>query len=196
MNSAVILAAGESRRMQNSPKANLVYQGRTFLNHIVSIMNKAGIGQIIVVLGCHIDSVKEQHASLPVKFIVNSEYKSGQLSSIKASLKVISGDTKNLIVHPVDHPLIQTSTVKALLSTRQNTNAPVVIPVYRKIRGHPVLFGSEVFQELADASPDVGAREVVWDHNNDFKEVSTDDEGILININTHEDYEKWCNKEL
>lgn len=192
MNLAVILAAGESRRMQNFPKANLFYQGKTFLTHIVSVMQNAGIDHIIVVLGCHIDSVKEKHSSLPVKFIINSGYKRGQLSSIKASLKEVSSDINNLIVHLVDHPLIQTSTVKALLSTRENSSAPIIIPVFRRKRGHPVLFGREVFQELADASLDVGARAVVWGHKNDLKEIFTDDEGILININTYEDYEKWC----
>ena len=196
MNLAVILAAGESRRMQNFPKANLNYQGKTFLAHIVSVMQNAGVDQIFVVLGCHINSVKEQHSSLPVKFIVNSEYKNGQLSSIKASLKAVSNDINNLIVHLIDHPLIQTSTVKTLLSTRKSTHAPIIIPVCRNKRGHPVLFGREVFQELAGASQDVGAREVVWSHKNDLVEVFTDDEGIIININTPEDYEKWCKKKL
>ncbi len=195
MNTAVILAAGESSRMENSPKANLLYRNKTFLENLVVVFQGAGIDSIVVVLGAHVDEVKKNHVKLPVKFIVNANYQEGQLSSIKESLKVISAESELIIVHLVDHPLIQSNTIMLILSKRTETNASVIIPTYEKRRGHPVLFGKEVFSELQNASNHVGAREVVWNHKDDLKEVATNDRGILININTPEEYRKWCEHE-
>ena len=196
MNSAVILAAGESSRMENSPKANLLYRNKTFLENLVVVFQDAGIDSIIVVLGAHVDEVKKNHVNLPVEFIVNTNYQEGQLSSIKESLKLISAESELMIVHLVDHPLIQSNTIMSILFKRTETNASVIIPTYENRRGHPVLFGKEVFSELQNASIHVGAREVVWNHKDDLKEVATNDRGILININSPEEYRKWCENEL
>ncbi len=196
MNSAVILAAGESSRMENSPKANLLYRNKTFLENLVVVFQDAGIDPIIVVLGAHVDEVKKNHVNLPVEFIVNTNYQEGQLSSIKESLKLISAESELMIVHLVDHPLIQSNTIMSILFKRTETNASVIIPTYENRRGHPVLFGKEVFSELQNASIHVGAREVVWNHKDDLKEVATNDRGILININSPEEYRKWCENEL
>ncbi len=196
MNTAVILAAGESSRMENSPKANLLYRNKTFLENLVVVFQDAGIDSIIVVLGAHVDEVKKNHVNLPVEFIVNTNYQEGQLSSIKESLKLISAESELMIVHLVDHPLIQSNTIISILFKRTETNASVIIPTYENRRGHPVLFGKEVFSELQNASIHVGAREVVWNHKDDLKEVATNDRGILININSPEEYRKWCENEL
>ena len=50
MLAAVILAAGESRRM-GQPKALLPYRGRTFLEHLISVVCHPRIGITRIVLG-------------------------------------------------------------------------------------------------------------------------------------------------
>ena len=111
--------------------------------------------------------------------------------SIQAELEVIPKTLDSLIIHLVDHPLINVSTVQTLIEARRTKKAPVIIPTYRGKRGHPVLFGSEVFKQLMEAPMDVGARAVVWNNQDILHEIENEDVGIVANINTPEDYAKW-----
>lgn len=192
MTIAVILAAGESSRMGSNPKANLIYKNKTFLSNIVDTFYNSGLEKVFAVVGKDADIIKEVNKDLKVEFLTNKEYKKGQLSSIKVSLEHIPQTCDSIIIHLVDHPLILTETVTAILEARNTTKAPVLIPIYEKKRGHPVLFGREVFDDLRNSPLDVGARSVVWKHAQNLKEISTHDVGIILNINTPELYQKWC----
>jgi len=192
MIAALILAAGESKRMDDSLKANLLIGDKTFLTTIVEVMRSAGINQVYVVLGKDIDRIQEKNSHLDVTYVINKEYQKGQLSSIQAVLEVIPKTLDSLIIHLVDHPLINVSTVQTLIKARMTKKAPVIIPTYRGKRGHPVLFGSGVFKQLMEAPMDVGARAVVWNNQDTLHEIETEDVGIVVNINTPEDYIKWC----
>lgn len=192
MIAALILAAGESKRMDDSLKANLLIEDKTFLTTIVEVMRGAGINQVYVVLGKDIDRIQEKNPHLDVTYVINKEYQKGQLSSIQAVLEVIPRTLDSLIIHLVDHPLINVSTVQTLIKARRTKKAPIIIPTYRGKRGHPVLFGSEVFKQLMEAPMDVGARAVVWNNQDTLHEIETEDVGIVVNINTPEDYIKWC----
>ena len=63
------------------------------------------------------------------------------------------------------------------------TRAPVVVPSYKGRRGHPVIFSAATFQELLNAPMDQGARAVVWAHKGKVSEVSTTEEGCILNLN-------------
>lgn len=191
MIAGLILAAGESKRMDDSLKANLLIRDKTFLTTIVEVMHGAGINQVYVVLGKDADKIKEKNPNLDVTYVINKEYEKGQLSSIQAALEVIPKTLDSLIIHLVDHPLINVSTVQTLIEARRTKKAPVIIPTYRGKRGHPVLFGSEVFKQLMEAPMDVGARAVVWNNQDILHEIENEDVGIVANINTPEDYAKW-----
>lgn len=193
---AVILAAGESTRM-GSPKALLKIKDKTFLEHIIQTIHDAGILQKIVILGDgaetivqSIDSEKIQK-DFKVKFLINEDYKRGQLSSIQTVIKSLPKDAEAIMVFPVDRPLISSKLISQLITTFYETNAPVVLPIHNAQRGHPVIFSAKVFDELLRAPYDLGARAVVWANHNEVVEVTTDEEGILRNIDTRESYEKY-----
>jgi len=192
MIAALILAAGESKRMNDFPKANLLIGDKTFLTTIVDVMHSAGINQVYVVLGKDADRIKKKNPNLDVTYVINKEYKKGQLSSIQAVLEVIPRILDSLIIDLVDHPLIKVSTVQSLIKARRTIKVPIIIPTYHEKRGHPVLFGREVFNQLMEAPMDIGARAVVWNNQDALHEIETEDIGIVVDINTPEDYTKWC----
>ena len=186
----IILAAGESKRM-GSPKALLEIHYKTFLEHLVSILEKAGLEKIVVVLGHDSEKIISSHKNLNVDFIINADYIKGQLSSIQTAIKNIHGEVDAIIVCPIDRPLVSSGLIQNLKSEFIKTNSPIVIPIYDAKRGHPIIFSSSLFPELMRAPIDVGARAVVWAHHNEVAEVPTNEEGILINIDTPELYEKY-----
>jgi molybdenum cofactor cytidylyltransferase len=88
-----------------------------------------------------------------------------------------------MLLCPVDHPLVSTTLVNSLIMTFLETRAPVVLPMYEGRRGHPVIFSAAVYDELLRAPLDTGARAVVWAHKNEVQEVSTTEEGCVLNLN-------------
>jgi molybdenum cofactor cytidylyltransferase len=190
MIAAAILAAGESRRM-GSPKALLPYRGVTFLEYLISAVQHPRVGITSVVLGAGAERITESLGPAQSQVIVNSEWQLGQLSSIQAAVRHLrQQDTEwqieGLIVCPVDHPLISASLVSRLISHFDSSGKAVVLPTFEGRRGHPVIFRGNLFDELLQASPAVGARQVVWAHSQDLAEVSTDEEGIVLNLNDPE----------
>ena len=185
----VILAAGSSHRM-GSPKALLKLNTDSFIRHIISLYASAGCGDIVVVLGAHRREVEEHLLGLDLHLAVNENYGQGQLSSIIVGIgKAATLGADSVIVHPVDHPLVPGDVVNSMIESIRRTDAPIVLPVHRGRRGHPVAFSSSLFEELKAAPSEVGARAVVWSHAQGIFEVETEEEGILLNVDTPEAYE-------
>lgn len=183
---AVILAAGESRRM-GTPKALLPYRGKTFIEHLLEITRHPRIAAGRIVLGAHRDEIRAKLPREAASIIVNPDWRQGQLSSILAAIQTIPADeTAGLILCPVDHPLFSPKLIAQLIDAFYSTGQLIVLPVYHGRRGHPVIFAASLYPELLAASPAIGAREVVWAHAAQLHEVPTEEEGVVLNINDPE----------
>ena len=66
-----------------------------------------------------------------------------------------------------------------------------MLPTYQRRRGHPAIFHASLYDELLRASPEVGARQVVWAHSQDVEEVPTEEEGVILNLNDPETLKKF-----
>jgi molybdenum cofactor cytidylyltransferase len=183
---AVILAAGESRRM-GTPKALLPYRGKTFIEHLLEITRHPHIAARRIVLGAHLDQIRAKLPGEAASIIVNPDWRQGQLSSIQAAIRTVAADeTAGLVLCPVDHPLFSPKLIAQLIDAFDSTGQLVVLPVYHGRRGHPVIFAASLYPELLAASPAIGAREVVWTHAAQLREVPTEEEGVVLNINDPE----------
>jgi len=180
---AIILAAGESRRM-GRPKALLACQGTTFLGHLLRSTAHPAIGIRRVVLGSAADEIQRASGIAPEIVVFNREWPKGQLSSIHAGMRSLPEDkTDGFLLCPVDHPLVSYHLVDQLVKAFRKTPKPIVLPTWQGERGHPVLFSAAVYAELLAAPADQGARAVVWAHQNDLLEVPTEEEGSVMNLN-------------
>ncbi|HKM90010.1 MAG TPA: nucleotidyltransferase family protein [Candidatus Acidoferrales bacterium] len=185
---AIILAAGESRRM-GRPKALLACQGTstTFLGHLLRVTAQPSIGIRRVVLGAAADEIQHAAALAPEIVVINNEWQKGQLSSLQAALRSLpEGSTDGILVCPVDHPLISSQLVVQLIKAFRAQGRPIVMPTWQGHRGHPVIFAASLYPELLAAPADVGARAVVWAHQSDLLEVPTEEEGVVQNLNDPE----------
>ena len=171
MLAAAILSAGESRRM-GTPKALLSYRGTTFLEHLLAITQHPRIGITRVVLGAGAGAIRDKLHLETGAIVVNNEWVKGQLSSIQAAVRSLGrGETEGLILCPVDHPLVSTNLVSRLIEGFDSSGKAVVLPTYKGRRGHPVIFRATLYDELLDAAPELGARQVVWAHADDVLAV-------------------------
>jgi molybdenum cofactor cytidylyltransferase len=192
MISAIVLAAGASVRM-GSPKALLKISGKTFLQHIVDVLASAGVHDVVLVLGANADVIKRQLDWFRGTVVTNNDWNFGMLSSVIAGLGALGRpDIDGALFCPVDHPLITKEIVEGMVQAFSQSHKQIVIPTYQGRRGHPVLFHSSLFPELIAAPMAVGARAVVHNHEKDLAEMATEDEGVIINIDTPEDYAMYC----
>ena len=189
MLAVVILAAGESRRM-GQPKALLSYRGKTFAEHLVSATRHERVGLTRIVLGAQAGEIRSRLPLDATWILENPNWQQGQLSSIQAVIRSLPGETEGLILCPVDHPLISRFLVAQLIQEFDSSEKQIVLPAYKGKRGHPAIFRVSLYGELLAASPEVGAREVVWAHPKDVREVETDEEAVVLNLNDPETLEK------
>ena len=189
MLAAIILSGGASSRM-GSPKALLPYQGRPFLEHLLDVARNPRIGIRRVVLGAHAEPITSAIPLSPGEIVINPDWQSGQLSSIRAGIRSLPAGTDGILLCLIDHPLISTTLVDGLIDQFYATRAPIVLPVFEGKKGHPVIFSSSLYRELERAPDDIGARSVVWAHSKEVSEYPTLEEGCVLNLNDPKAFER------
>ena len=185
MLAAVILSGGSSSRM-GSPKALLPYQGRPFLEHLLEVAVHPKIAMRRVVLGAHAEPIARQTDLHADEIVINDEWEKGQLSSIQAAIRSLPPGTDGFVLCLIDHPLVSRNLVNDLIEQFYTKRARIVLPTYEGRRGHPVIFAAELYDELLHAPMDKGARAVVWAHTGEVLEISTSEEGCVLNLNDPE----------
>jgi molybdenum cofactor cytidylyltransferase len=187
----LILAAGTSQRM-GSPKALLRIYGRTFLEHIASEAQQSNLTEVKIVLGSQAELILERLPQLTANVVINPEYEQGQLSSLIRGLKTLEGySIDGLMLFLVDHPFVNRDLINELLDWFSSHNNPLVIPTFKKQRGHPIIFAHELFPELINAPVDAGAIIVVRKYQDKILHVETGQAGILLDIDTPEAYQEY-----
>jgi len=185
----LVLAAGESKRMRK-PKMLLPFRGRTIIETVLGEALKSGLDETWVVLGGDREAVEEKIIHLPVKICVNRNFKKGMLSSIHRGLQSISPNTEAVCLILGDQPEIHADTINHLIRAFRKSEQGMVIPVYKGRRGHPVIIDAGYRKEIFVLNPDIGLKELMQRHPGDIHEVEMDEEAVLKDIDTPEDYQK------
>lgn len=192
---ALILSAGDSRRM-GTPKALLPDgSGGIFITRIVRTLLDAELREVTIVTGRHHDAIVAalERAALPLPphVVRNPDPARGQLSSLFVGmLAVCRTGTEAVLVTLVDVPMVRPETVRQVVDAWRQSRAPIVRPAFGERRGHPVVFDRAVFDELRDAPLETGARTVVRAHAADIVDVPVDDPGCIIDVDTPDEYDR------
>jgi molybdenum cofactor cytidylyltransferase len=181
-----LLAAGRSSRMGRA-KALLPAGdgGPTFVRRLSDVFRRAGIADILVVGRPEDEPLRTEVATLgiDVRYIENAHAEEGQISSIvAAAADVDRAGVDGLLVLPVDQPLVEATTVAALLGAFSRTGAAIVRAGHGGRHGHPVIFARGLFGDLARADRRLGAKAVLTAHHSEIVDVEVADEGVLIDI--------------
>lgn len=200
---AILLAAGESRRM-GQPKMLLPWGGTTVLGQVVSMFS-AGLSsktgpridpdnQIVVVTGGTRTLVEAEVARLAVRYPLRIVYNpnfalGGMVSSIQAGLAALGPGTRAALIGLGDQPQVLEKTVTDICSAFFQTESPIVIPSFQNHRGHPWLAEKSLWPELLALPPSASPRQFLDAHAARIKYVAAD-ESILQDLDTPEDYHR------
>jgi molybdenum cofactor cytidylyltransferase len=184
----LILAAGESSRM-NFPKALLKIGEETFLECILRKGKEAGLTSIAVITGS--DHEKISHLLPLVLCIHNENYMQGQISSLQKGIGNLPEEITKVMVWPVDQPLIKKETVSILIEHSNQEKKAVTIPVYQDRKGHPVIYNKAAMEAAVRLQSHQTGKDLQSLFAKDISLVKVEDPGVVIDIDTPEDYEKY-----
>tara|TARA_B110000438_G_scaffold242440_1_gene241998 strand:+ start:352 stop:954 length:603 start_codon:yes stop_codon:yes gene_type:complete len=197
MISAILLAAGESSRMEGENKLIKEINGMPLIKHSIKNILGSTIDEIIVVLGHEKLSVKNIiEKNKKIKFIYNVDYKMGISSSIKKGLSCISKKSEGFFICLGDMPDINQNIYNKLIKSKHNYNKKlmpgkkkeIIIPVFEKKEGNPILFSKFMKEEIMNIKGDYGARKIVEKNKNKVLHVPIKSSGITLDFDTQRDF--------
>jgi molybdenum cofactor cytidylyltransferase len=186
---AIVLAAGKSERM-GKPKALLPLRGKTFVDNILDAISHSSIQHKVVVVGHHRVEI-EKHLGASVKLVFNPNYEQGMTTSFQAGIRALPKEITGAVLFLVDHPIVDFGTIESLIANVSPHR--IVLPVFDGRRGHPVLFGSAVLEEILALTASQGANIVVRKDPDRIVQVPVNTPGILVDVDTPEDFQKLQN---
>lgn len=189
---AIILAAGESKRM-GRPKMLLPWGETTILGQVVAIFAEAGVADICVVTGgARTETealVGDLSMDFPVRSVFNDMYAQGEmLSSIQVGLSSLTLGISAALIGLGDQPQVRTDTVERLCSLFDKSGAPLIIPSFENRRGHPWLVAQPLWRGLQALPRSATPREFLQAHVLDIIYLPVEDDSILRDIDTPDEY--------
>ena len=188
-NWAIILAAGSSTRM-GKQKLLLPYKGSTIIESVVDNVLASKVDQILVVLGADHERVTQALKDKDVKYCRNREHHQGMLSSVICGFRSLPDDANTALVYLGDQPEIPASVTDAVIDAYNDDIKGIVIPVYNHRRGHPLLVDLKYRRDIDKLDLEQGLRSLMHLFPQDVLEVEVNNPGILVDIDTEEDYNK------
>lgn len=183
--SAILLAAGQSRRMGSTNKLLMQIDGVTMVRRAAEAIIKSKASPIIVVTGYEADRVKKELDGLDVVFVHNTHYGEGLSSSLASGIGALPDKTDGTLVCLGDMPQVVAEHLDKLIAAFDPLEGrSICVPTSNGKRGNPVLWDSRFFPRMAKISGDVGARHLIGEHDELVCEVETADTGVLIDIDT------------
>lgn len=181
---ALILAAGQSRRMGEINKLLAEINGKPMVARVVEIIRASRAGPLTVVTGHEAARVK---AALPddLAFVDNPDYAVGLSASLKVGIAALPADIDGVVVCLGDMPRISPAMIDRLIAAFDPVEGrEICVPTYKGKRGNPVLWGKRFLPEMAALAGDVGAKHLIGEHADLVVEVEMDEDGVLIDIDT------------
>jgi len=189
MISAILLAAGQSKRMNGDNKLIKKYNKKYLINHIIGTLIKSKVNKIIVVLGFQKSKVRKITVkNKKINFVFNKNYKSGMASSIKTGLKRISKRSIGFLIVQADMPLISKKIVNTLCYAVRNSNKEIVAPIYKRKMGNPIGFKRSMTRILNKTSGDSGAKKIILRNKNKLGLIKINSKSIFKDFNTKRDF--------
>lgn len=184
---AIILAAGYSSRM-GAFKPLLPFGETTVLEQSIALFRAAGIDDIRVVIGHRADELLPLLVRLQVRPLLNGHYAEGMFSSVLAAAASLEAEDEAFLLLPVDFPLLRPESVARLLRAWQSGAGRILYPTCRGRRGHPPLLATSYREAILAWPGHGGLRGLLQQYQEDAANIETGDEGILLDMDTPEDY--------
>ena len=189
MISAILLAAGQSKRMERENKLIKKYKDKPLINHILKSLIKSKVNKIIIVLGYESGKIRKiTLKSKKITFVFNSNYKQGISSSIKFGLKKIMKKNKGFIIAQSDMPLITSSLINKIYYSIIRNNELVHVLINRNKIGNPIGFNILTKDKFKKIKGNIGAKKMVKKLRENTKYLLTNSKAIFKDLDKNRSF--------
>ena len=187
MISAVLLAAGQSKRMNGENKLTKKIQGTPLIKHSVKNILASYIDELIVVLGYQKEIIQKLiDKNKKIKFVFNKNFESGMASSIKTGLNNLTIKTEAFFICLGDMPMVNQDVYNQLIKSRNNKE--IIVPTYKGEQGNPVLFDKSMKEKIMNISGDAGAKKILELNKDKILNLEINDQSITKGFDTQDNF--------
>ena len=187
MISAILLAAGQSKRMDGENKLTKEIQGIPLIKHSIKNILASSVDELIVVLGYQNEIIEKLiDKNEKIKFVFNKDFESGMASSIKVGLSHLSNNTKAFFICLGDMPMVNHDIYNQLIKFKDNKE--IIVPTYKGQQGNPVLFNKSMKEKIMGITGDVGAKKILELNKDKILNIETNDQSVVKDFNTKDNF--------
>ena len=187
MISAILLAAGQSKRMYGENKLAKEIQGIPLIKLSVKNILASSINELIIVLGHQKEIIEKLiDKNEKIKFVFNKNFESGMASSIKTGLNNLSEKTEAFFICLGDMPMINQDVYNQLIRSRNNKE--IIVPTYKGQQGNPILFSKSMKSIIISIEGDIGAKKILEQNKDKILKIKIDDINITKDFNTKDNF--------
>ena len=179
--SAIILAAGESKRM-GKPKLMLPFGKVSMIEMVVTNTLHSAIDKTLVVLGANKPAIENLLQEYPVEIVFNENYKRGMFSSVQLGIQAIPEISEAVMVLLGDQPMIGNTIMNQLIKTYKDSKKEIIVATFNKMRGHPILLGHKYVEIINNFPTEKSLKDILQEYSWDIEEMETGNPEILRDI--------------
>ena len=183
---AVIAAAGLSAE-SHGLKPMMCLDEEPIISKIIRGFQEVGADEIVVVTGYKSKILGNYLLSSNIHVVENTRYAETKMfDSLLLGLHALHFGYDYIFLTPTDVPLVQVSTLHAMTQARGG----IICPVCKGSPGHPIMIHSSLVPHLERHNGVDGLQGALLDMKIPVTQVLVDDPGILLDVNTPEDFKR------
>ena len=187
MISSILLAAGQSKRMNGENKLTKEIQGTPLIKHSIKNILASSIDELIIVLGHQKETIEKLvNKNEKIKFVFNKDFESGIASSIKTGLDNLSEKTEAFFICLGDMPMVNLNIYNQLIKSINKKE--IIVPTYKGQQGNPVLFAKSMKEKIINISGDIGAKKILELNKDKILNLEINDQCVTKDFNTQDSF--------
>jgi len=193
--SAVVLAAGNSSRMEGRHKMLLPIGDRPVVRHTVERILAADPLEVVVVTGFKGGDVMHALADLPVALQPNPRYEEGQMTSAAIGVGALTQATDVVMMCLGDMVLLESRDYIELVEAYRNkTDRSILIPYFGDQRGNPIVFASSYVHEVAMGERHIGCKKLANEYPDDVFRYDATHDRFTSDMDTPAEYRRMLER--
>lgn len=182
---ALVLAAGQSRRMGRKNKLLQDLSGKPVVAHVADAALTSGVKGVTIVTGHQKKSVEKALGDRALTFVNNPSFASGLSSSLRMGIASLPEETDGALICLGDMPFVSSEDLGEIIKAFEAAGpGSICIPTVHGKSGNPVLLPRSLFAEVLSLEGDVGAKGVIETHSESIVRVDLSSQAALTDIDT------------
>ena len=186
--SAILLAAGESRRMGNINKLTLPVAGTPLLRRTAMTLARSELAELVVVVGYEQRVARELLRGIPARIIYNEDFGDGQMTSVYRGLAALQRPSAGVMICLSDQALLDVDDIRTIARGFDSCPTSIMVPVYRGQRGNPVVLDYAHRETILANRKNLGCKRLIEKHPELVTALEMPNDHVIVDLDTPEAY--------